>query len=72
MQLSKSRKEARKKFESKIENFEKNENPSQDEFADYEEAKIELEKYMIILRIALFYGLKHSCMKTAKSHPSIF
>ena len=31
-------------MESKIENFEKNENPLQDEFADYEEAKIELEK----------------------------
>ena len=31
-------------MESKIENFEKNENPSQDEFADYEEAKTELEK----------------------------
>ena len=43
-QLSKSRKEAREKLESKIENFEKNENPSQDEFADYEEMKIELEK----------------------------
>ena len=42
-QLSKS-KEARKKLESKIENFEKNEPPSQDEFADYEEAKMELEK----------------------------
>ena len=43
-QLSKSRKEAREKLESKMENFEKNENPSQDELADYEEAKIELEK----------------------------
>ena len=43
-QISKSRKEAREKLESKIENFEKNENPSQDELADYEEAKIELEK----------------------------
>ena len=43
-QLSKSRKEAREKLESKIENFKKKENPSQDEFADYEEAKIELEK----------------------------
>ena len=43
-QLSKSRKEAREKLESKIENFEKNENPSQDEFSDYEEAKTELEK----------------------------
>ena len=41
--LSKSRKEAREKLESKIENFEKNENASQDKFADYEEAKIELE-----------------------------
>ena len=43
-QLSKSRKEAREKLESKIENFEKNENPSQEELADYEEGKIELEK----------------------------
>ena len=43
-QLSKSRKEGREILESKIENFEKNENPSQDEFADYEESKIELEK----------------------------
>ena len=43
-QLSNSRKEAREKLESKIENFEKNENPLQDEFADYEEAKMELEK----------------------------
>ena len=43
-QISKSRKEAREKLESKIKNFEKNENPSQDEFVDYEEVKIELEK----------------------------
>ena len=43
-QLSKSRKEAREKLKPKIENFEKNENPSQDELADFEEAKIELEK----------------------------
>ena len=56
-QLSNSRKEATEKLESKIENFEKNKNPSQDEFADYyefEEAKVELEKDMIILTIALF------------------
>ena len=43
-QLSKSRKEAWEKLESKIENSEKKENPSQDEFADYKEAMIELEK----------------------------
>ena len=42
-QLSKSRKKAREKLVSKIENFEKNEDPSQDEFAAYEEAKKEVE-----------------------------
>ena len=72
-QLSKSRKECREILESKIENFEKNENPSQDELADYEESKIELEKKnMIISRMALFYGLKHNGMKRAKRHLSIF
>ena len=71
-QFSKSRKEAREKLELKIENFEKNENPSQDEFADYEKAKAELEKYMLILRMTLFYGLKHNGMKREKMHLSIF
>ena len=44
MHLSKSRKDAREKLEPKIKNFEKNYNPSADDLADYEEAKVELEK----------------------------
>ena len=44
MHLSKSRKEAREKLEAKVKNFEKNYNPSADDLADYEEAKVELEK----------------------------
>ena len=71
-QLSKLRKEAREKLESKIDNFEKNEKLSQDEFADYEEAKVELETYTIILWMALLYGQKHSGMKRVKRHLSIF
>ena len=43
-QLSKSRKKAGEKLESKIENSEKNENPLQNEFADYVEANVELKK----------------------------
>ena len=44
MHLSKSRKEAREKLEAKVKNFEKNHSPSADDFADYDEAKAELEK----------------------------
>ena len=44
MHLSKSRKEAREKLEAKVKNFEKNYSVSADDLADYEEAKIELEK----------------------------
>ena len=72
MHLSKSRKEAREKLEAKVKNFEKNRSLSADDLADYEEAKVELEKYMTILRTVLFYGLKHSGMKKAKKHLSIF
>ena len=72
MYLSESRKEAREKFLAKVKNFEKNNSPSADDLADYKEAKIELEKYMTILWTVLFYGLKHSGMKKAKKHLSIF
>ena len=44
MHLSKSRKEAREKLEAKVKNFEKNHSLSVDDLADYEEAKVELEK----------------------------
>ena len=44
MHLSKSRKEAREKLEAKVKNFEKSYSPSADDLADYEEAKVELEK----------------------------
>ena len=44
MHLSKSRKEAREKLEAKVKNFEKNYSLSADDLADYEEAKVELEK----------------------------
>ena len=44
MHLSKSRKEAREELEVKLKNFEKNHSPSADDLADYEEAKVELEK----------------------------
>ena len=44
MHLSKSTKKARGKLEAKVKKFEKNYCPSADDFADYEEAKVELEK----------------------------
>ena len=44
MHLSKSRKEAGEKLEAKVKNFEKNYSLSADDLADYEEAKVELEK----------------------------
>ena len=44
MHLSKSRKEAREKLEARVKNFEKNYSLSADDLADYEEAKVELEK----------------------------
>ena len=44
MHLSESRKEARETLEAKVENFEKNYSPSADDLADYEQAKLELEK----------------------------
>ena len=71
-QLYKSRKEAREKLESKIENFERNENPSQDELADYEEAQIELGKIYDHITDGIIYGLKHNGMKRAKRDLSIF
>ena len=54
MNLSKSRKEAREKLEAKVKNFEKNYSLSVDDLADYEEAKVELQKFMTILRKVLF------------------
>ena len=44
MHLSKSRKEAREKLDAKVKHFEKNNSLSADDLADYEEAKVELEK----------------------------
>ena len=44
MHLSKSIKEAREKLEAKVKNFKKNHSLSADDLADYEEAKVELEK----------------------------
>ena len=44
MHLSKSRKEAREKLEAKVKNLEKNHSLSADDLADYQEAKVELEK----------------------------
>ena len=45
MHLSRSRKEAGEKLEAQVKNFEKK---YLDDLADYEEAKVELEKYMAI------------------------
>ena len=44
MHLSKSRREAREKLEAKVKNFEKNHSLSVNDLADYEEAKVELQK----------------------------
>ena len=71
-QLSKSRKEAREKLESKIENFEKNENPSQDQFADCAEAKIELEKIYDHIRDGIILWSKAQWYEEGKRHLSIF
>ena len=54
MHLSESRKEAREKLEAEVKKFEKNHGLSVDDLADYEEAKVELEKKMTILRTVLF------------------
>ena len=54
MHLSKSRRATREKLEAKVKNFEKNYSLSADDLADYEEAKVELEKFMTILRMVLF------------------
>ena len=44
MHLSKLRKEGREKLQGKVKNFKKSYSPSAYDLADYEEAKVELEK----------------------------
>ena len=72
MYLSKLRKEAREEIEAKVKSFEKNHSPSADDLADYEEAKVELEKMYDHITDGIILQSKTQWYEEGKKHPSIY
>ena len=72
MHLSKSRKEAREKLEDKVKNFEKNYSLSADDLADYEEAKVELEKIYDHITDGIILRSKAQCYEEGEKASKYF